>query len=382
MRIKMAGLLIALALFAGIHRVLAQTTNLSIAIEGNQVVLSWPTTATNYFLQSTTSLLPPAWTAVAGAPAVVDSQNTMTNPISGTEQFYELTPLVIPTGMALIPAGAFVMGDSVDNTSDAIPTVSVTVSAFFMDTNLVTYSEWLSVYNMATNAGYVFDDAGAGKGTNQPVQTVNWYDVVKWCNARSQQASLTPVYYTDTNFTRVYTNGDVDAVYANWAMTGYRLPTEAEWEKAARGGLIGQRYPWGDTISESQANYDGESYEFSYDSGPNGYNAIGMVGGQPYTSPVGSFPANGYGLYDMSGNVFQWCWDWFAPGASGGDDYTTNSIDPRGPVSSPEDSRVVRGGNWNSNAGGMGCAYRGLSAPAPPPRFTSGMTGFRCVQSL
>ena len=66
---------------------------------------------------------------------------------------------------------------------------------------------------------------------------------------------------------------DVDAVYANWSANGYRLPTEAEWEKAARGGLSGQRFPWGDTISESQANYYGDHHRYSYDLGPNGYNA-------------------------------------------------------------------------------------------------------------
>ena len=130
----------------------------------------------------------------------------------------------------------------------------------------------------ATSNGYGFDDAGsAGQGANQPVQTVDWYDVVKWCNARSQQAGLTPVYYTDAGFTRVYTNGETDAVYPNWAASGYRLPTEAEWEKAARGGLSGQRFPWGDMISETNANYYGciSGCGWSYDLGPDGYNAVG-----------------------------------------------------------------------------------------------------------
>ena len=152
--------------------------------------------------------------------------------------------------------------------------LNVTVSAFYMDTNLVSYSQWQSVYNWATNNGYGFDHAGSGKAANHPVQTVNWYDVVKWSNARSQQAGLTPVYYTDAGLTQVYTNGDVDAVYANWAANGYRLPTEAEWEKAARGGLSGQRFPWGNVISETNANYYGNT-GYSYDLGPNGWNPIG-----------------------------------------------------------------------------------------------------------
>jgi hypothetical protein len=106
------------------------------------------------------------------------------------------------------------------------------VSAFYMDTNLVSYGQWKVVYNYATNKNYGFDSTSYGKADNQPVCfTVDWYDSVKWCNARSQQASLKPVYYTDAGMTQVYTNGDVDALYPNWSANGYRLPTEAEWEK-------------------------------------------------------------------------------------------------------------------------------------------------------
>jgi formylglycine-generating enzyme required for sulfatase activity len=129
-----------------------------------------------------------------------------------TNQLVDFNP---PTGMALIPAGSFTMGDSLDHELDAMPTVTANVSAFYMDTNLVTGSLWESVYNYATNHGYGFDGASRAKGTNYPAETVNWYDTVKWCNARSQQAGLACVYYTDTNFTELYTNGDVDAVDAN-----------------------------------------------------------------------------------------------------------------------------------------------------------------------
>jgi formylglycine-generating enzyme required for sulfatase activity len=243
-----------------------------------------------------------------------------------------------------------------------------------MDVNLVSLSQWLSIYYSATNQGYGFVNAGSGRAANQPVESVDWYDCVKWCNARSQQAGLTPVYYTDAGLTQVYTNGETDAVYANWAASGYRLPTEAEWEKAARGGLNGQRFPWGNIISENLANYFGETATFSYDLGPNNYNAVfstNSVGGEPFTNPGGYFAANGYGLYDMAGNVTEWCWDWY--GTPYGQPTTIN---PTGPATGG--TRVLRGGNWSNSAYYARCAYRFNFGP----NNVGEDIGFRCVRGF
>ena len=269
MKTNLHYLFIALLLFARVHQAAAQgikffrisgpaATTINAFNPDGLLVWSNSLAGTNYTIQTVSSLSGGSnWVDYVQIPV---TQSVTTNLI------------IAPAGMALIPAGSFTMGDTLDGESDATP-VTANLSAYYMDTNLVSYSKWQSAYVYAINHGYGFDHAGSGKAPNQPVQTVNWYDCVKWCNARSQQAGLTPVYYTDVGMTHVFTNGDVTP-YMNLTAKGFRLPTEAEWEKAARGGLSGQRFPWGDTISETQANYHG-STGYSYDLGPNGYNSIG-----------------------------------------------------------------------------------------------------------
>ena len=313
-----------------------------------------------------------------GVVTATNAANTFAGTFNGDGSALSNIPaaavVAAPPGMVLIPAGAFMMGNSMAADTDITDaaTVTATVSAFYMDVNLVTLSQWQSVYYWATNQGYGFENAGAGKAANHPVQTVSWYDCVKWCNARSQQTGRTPVYYTDAGFTTVYKTGEV-AVYADWTAAGYRLPTEAEWEKAARGGLSGQRFPWGNVINQNLANYYGATASYSYDLGPNGYNAIGSVGGTtPATSPVGSFAANGYGLNDMAGNVREWCWDW--RGTPYGQPTTNNPTGPVGPLT----SRVLRGGVWRHVAFYARCADRYSGNPS----VASSDIGFRCVRGL
>jgi formylglycine-generating enzyme required for sulfatase activity len=203
---------------------------------------------------------------------------------------------------------------------------------------------------------------------------------------------LTPVYYDQilwkNNFIRkdaIYKSGELDIGiwHTDWNADGYRLPTEAEWEKAARGGLIGRRFPSGDVISHSIANYYATS-EWSWDlSGyVNNFHPIYYDDFYHATSPVGSFAANAYGLYDMSGNAGEWCWDWY------GNDfgkiiYSTGSkvkgdhMDPLGPASGI--FRVIRGGSCGSSAGLCRVAYRGSGRPNVDAGILS---GFRVVRKV
>ncbi len=213
---------------------------------------------------------------------------------------------VPPSGMVLIPAGIN------SGTDPDIGLYSLTnPTAFYMDATEVTKAKWDEVYAWGATHGYRGLRTGGGKATNHPVQSVNWYDVVKWCNVRSEKEGKTPCY-------------NLNDWSCNFAANGYRLPTNTEWEYAARGGLSGKRFPWGDIIDHTRANYYGTASGFNFDQGYAGYDKRYITEASPHTSPVGSFEANGYGLYDMVGNVWEWC----------------NDVTPSG------QSRSLRGGAW------------------------------------
>ncbi len=270
---------------------------------------------------------------------------------------------VPPVGMVFIPGGHFQMGEWSDGS--ACGTRTVYISPMFMDRYEVTGVLWGQTKGWADTHGYSMS-GGSSRASDHPIQAISWHDAVKWCNARSEKEGLTPVYYTDTAQTAVYRSGNTNITNAmvKWTANGYRLPTESEWEKAARGGLSGKLYPWGDSIDGSKANYSG-----SGDSWENG---------NPQTTPAGYYNsdqtpsggdmANGYGLYDMAGNVWEWCWNWF--GTVEGDN------NPKGPTSGT--NRVARGGSWNYDTSNVRCAYRGLVNPFN--YYSSG--GFRCVRGL
>lgn len=261
-------------------------------------------------------------------------------------------------GFACIPAGKFTRGGTPPESRGQ----EINISEYFFEKHEVSKSLWDKVRIWASARGYSDLPAGRGKGADHPVVEVGWYDAVKWCNARSEMDGLKPCYYQETNKLQPLRVGRPVLSNDNvmWKATGYRLPTEAEWEKAARGGLRGKTYFNGDTLGQMDANFAFANKPWSQ-------------GGAPFTSPCGSYPANGFGIFDVAGNVWEHGWDWFSPDYYSSKDGLRD--DPVGPDFGT--ARILRGGCWNSN---------------PPSNFTrvacrnsgpmddrSDRTGFRTV---
>ena len=227
--------------------------------------------------------------------------------------------------MVLIPAGSFEMGDHFsEGEEDELPVHTVALDAFYMDTHEVTVGQFKQFVNQT---GYDYDHM--------------WDDVAK--------------YSPGDDYPMILVTWDDATAYAEWA--GKRLPTEAEWEYAARGGLVGQRYVWGDDekLARDYANYEWVEGKDKWE----------------LCSPVGSFKPNGYGLYDMAGNVLEWCADRYDG------NYYTNSPanNPQGREDSIYKYRVLRGGSWLALTNSLRVAYR----PIDNPNSRYIYYGFRCV---
>ena len=309
-----------------------------------------------------------AWTHVEGFPKP-GPDPAMEHPfVAETLGFFKVTSAKSPSAeFVLIPAGTFSMGDSLlEGYSWERPVHSVYVSAFHMAKYEVTKALWDEVRRWAVVNGYTDLAAGSSfagnsysKGPGHPVHMVTWYDVVKWCNASSEKEGLVPCYYTDAAQTMLFKAGTnaIENTMVNWSANGYRLPTEAEWEKAARGGVAGARYPWGtNTISHAQSNYYATGTAYGNQSGNAGNHPDYATGASPYTAPAGSFAATGYGLHDMAGNVWEWCWDRY------GEYPSALRTNPRGATSGA--FRVRRGGAWLSVAEVCSVALRWGSDPS------------------
>ncbi|MDB9384014.1 formylglycine-generating enzyme family protein [Nodularia spumigena CS-584] len=254
------------------------------------------------------------------------------------QYFSEHLPNNVTLEMVSIPGGQFFMGspkNEAQSYDDERPQHEVTVPPFFMGKYPITQAQWRAVAALPQVNRELKPDPSNFKGDNLPVEQISWYEAVEFCDRL-----------------KAHTKKD------------YRLPSEAEWEYACRAGTT-TPFHFGETITSDLANYSAET---TYGDEPKG-KSVGQ------TSPVGSYVANAFGLYDMHGNVWEWCYDHWHENYKGapnnGSAWLTKNND------NDNQSRLLRGGSWDGNPGNCRSAYRGSS----DPDYRSYYVGFRVVVS-
>ncbi|MDA3852281.1 MAG: SUMF1/EgtB/PvdO family nonheme iron enzyme [Spirochaetaceae bacterium] len=270
--------------------------------------------------------------------------------------------------MVNLTGGQFSMGNSWDTedkfTASELYVHDVIVSDFSISETEITWAQWKEVYDWAIENGYSFANPGQagnsgiseGDTEDEPVVNINWRDAMTWCNAASEYQNLPPAYLYDSSVIRDSRDSNetaCDNTEFNLSSKGYRLPTEAEWEYAARGGnndTDDSPYAGSSTLNDVAWYLDNSSDD---------------------TQPVGAKQPNELGLYDMSGNVWEWCWDWFEE-----DYYEISDLnDPTGP--SAGTYRIFRGGCWKGYA--VTCHISSRSRTNPYRIYDA--VGFRPVLS-
>jgi len=250
----------------------------------------------------------------------------------------------VPDGFVLIRGGTFTMGSPVSevgrssspgNYDEDEVQQKVTVSSFYMSKYEVTQKEYLEV--MRTNPSFFKAPNNRPLELGRPVENVSWWDAIEYCNSRSRNEGLSPAYTINAGI------GNNRKVTWNRNATGYRLPTEAEWEYACRAGTT-TRFNTGNNITVDQANIEKGNIA-------NNVLDINDMKDMIITVHVGLYAPNAWDLYDMHGNVAEWCWDWY--------DFRPNRAQPNPALSDGDYAyRVIRGGSWFNFPNDLRSAYR------------------------